>query len=228
MKILFHFGSPAHACTIITLLLSSLFLFLLQNGGFSPVGGTTFFPQSQSQPAYTSVSNPPPPTDISTSTEQSQDYEEEKESRSSQSSSPPSTPNEKKASSDSNQLAEQVKQLSLDSAYTSEADLENSTSSSPQEGPSTPQEAECSGDEKVADHNEPPPDISRIVVKRSPPSALRSSQARYPKYTPSHHHGHHYVNNGLYYGPGYVPGAYAYPYTPQAAIQTIGPMYHNQ
>ena len=124
-----------------------------------------------------------------------------------------------------------MKQLSLDSAYTSEADLEHSCSSSvsPQEGPSTPQElgpaseAECCGE----DQNEPPPDISRIVVRRSPPSVLRSSQpvAKFPKqYTPSHH----FVNSGLYYGPGYVPNPYTFPYTPQAAIQTIGPLYHNQ
>lgn len=199
--------------------------YYVNSGGFSPVGGTTFFPQSQ--PAYTSISNPPPPPNDSTAEnyKESVNLEEEKEATSSPPSSPPS---EKKDSSTSDQLVEQVKQLSLDSAYTSEADLEHSCSSSvsPQEGPSTPQEVECSGDEKVsADHNEPPPDISKIVVRRSPPSVLRSSQARLPKYTPTHHYAN---NNGLYYGPGYIPGPYAYPYTPQAAIQTIGPMYHNQ
>ena len=215
------------------------FLFLLQSGGFSPVGGTTFFPQNQ--PAYTSVSsNPPSPTDNNNTAEESVGQEEEKETPSSLPSSPPSTPSEKKDSSTSDQLEEGVKQLSLDSAYTSEADLEQSTSSSvsPQEGPSTPQEgpaseAECSGD----DEKEPPVDINRIVERRSP-RIVRSShvhvQARVPpKYTSIYSAsppGHHYNSGPVYFGSasGYVPaGPYTYsPYTPPAAIQTIGPVFH--
>ena len=166
-------------------------------------------------------------------------------------SSPPSTPSEKKDSSYvSDKLVEQVKQLSFDSAYTSEADLEHSiNSSSPQDGPGTPQErlpsetGESSGDdEKVAEaaHKEPTPvDISRIVERRSPRISVRSShvqQIRVPKYTSVYSTsppgpGHHYNGGPVYFGPasGYVPpGPYTYsPYTPQGAIQTIGPVFHS-
>ena len=225
----------------------------MQSGGFSPVGGTTFFPQNQPA-AYTShVSNPPPPpnnTHNNTSTAKGLINEdgEEKESETASSSSPPSSPSEKK---DSDQLAEQVKQLSLDSAYTSEADLEQSTSSSasPKESPGTPLElgpasdhegAEDSGDDDGRKEAEPPVDISRIVERRSPHIAIRSSHvpARVPpKYTnifSASPPGHQYSSGhgAVYYGPaasGYVPAATPYgynPYTPQAAIQTIGPVYH--
>jgi hypothetical protein len=225
----------------------------MQSGGFSPVGGTTFFPQNQ--PAYTShVSHnpapPPPPTTTtdnngSATEEDSIDVEEreEKESEMPSSSSPPSSPSEKK---ESDELAEQVKQLSLDSAYTSEADLEQSTSSSvsPKESPGTPQELGPASDhEDYGDEEkeaEPSVDINRIVERRSPHIAIRSSHVPArgpPKYTnifSASPPGHHY-NGGhgaVYYGPapGYVPAAnpYAYnPYTPQAAIQTIGPVYHS-
>ena len=135
-----------------------------------------------------------------------------------------------------------MKQLSLDSAYTSEADLEQSTSSSvsPQEVPSTPQEgpaseAEGSGDDDSEKEPEPAVDISRIVERRSP-HLVQSSHihARVPpKYTSVYSAsppGHHYNGGPVYFGPasGYVPaGPYTYsPYTPQAAIQTIGPMFH--
>ena len=33
----------------------------MQSGGYSPVGGTTFFPQNQPSAYTTHVSNPPPP-----------------------------------------------------------------------------------------------------------------------------------------------------------------------
>ena len=227
----------------------------MQSGGYSPVGGTTFFPQNQPS-AYTAhVGNPPPPpnnTDNSASTAEGSIDEqgEEKERETPSSASPPSSPSEKK---DSDQLAEQVKQLSLDSAYTSEADLEQSTSSSvsPKESPGTPQELGLASDHEGAEDSghddgggggkeaEPPVDISRIVERRSPHIALRSSHvpARVPpKYTnifSASPPGHQYSSNHgpVYYGPasGYVPtgNPYAYnPYTPQAAIQTIGPMYH--
>ena len=223
---------------------SFLIPFLLQSGGFSPVGGTTFFPQNLTQPAaYTSGSHPPPPpppaptdNDSSAPEESADQEEQEKEMES----SPPSSPSEKK---DEDQLAEQVKQLSLDSAYTSEADLEQSTSSSvsPKESPGTPQElvpASDDGEGSGDDEKEPPVDIGRIVERRSP-HILRSSHvpARLPqKYIFSASPpGHHYNGGGgggpVYFGPasGYVPAApYAYnPYTPQAAIQTIGPIFHS-
>ena len=206
----------------------------LQSGtGFSPghVNGTTFFPPRSHPP-----SSDPPPTDYGTDDQEAELEEEE----GNEDAPVPKSP--KDLTSSDNQLADQVKQLSLDSAYTSEADLERSTS--PSTSPQEPPSQDCSGDDDDSVvQEEPPPDLNKIVeVRKSPRTAPKYLQKRPANlshfyssaplsslHTPPPAAGH-YGNPGVYYHPAaYAPPPYMYspsPYTPQAAIQTIGPVFH--
>ena len=156
---------------------------------------------------------------------------EEEESQPSDTSSPAepaSTP--KGSSNEEDQLREKIKQLSLDSAYTSEADLESSTHSSPEE-PIQESANEESGGDVAEQPPPPPPDLSKIIKVRKSPSAIRgqcqfkrpqnlSQQTTPLPLSSPPAMSSHYVHGPTYFNP------YAYPFTPQSAVQTIGPVYH--
>ena len=195
---------------------------------------TAFFPpQLQSQPLIdASVSSEPLSNDHSAA-ENAEEVEEEEGGKDTLPKSPTA---EKNDSVNSDELSTKVKQLSLDSAYTSEADLEKSTSSQASQ-------VESGEDDNAVE--EPPPDLNRIVEVRKSPHTQRSAPKYLQKRPANLLHFHssaplhspppltagHY-GNGIFYHPtaaAYAPAPYMYgqnPYTPQAAIQTIGPMYH--
>lgn len=207
----------------------------LQSGGYSPVGsGTTLFHHPH---PYTGVTATPPTTHDN-SEQVSDNKRGEKEENVPSKSSPSSLLIVGKKEEPSDELVEKVQQLSLDSAYTSEADLEHSTApSSPQEGEGDLEE--CSvDDEKVS---EEPLDISRIVEIRRSPHSLRRfhtipahTGSNVPKYTSVvsspprlYTNGHYFNPTAAAFTPGHyvMPMTYSSPYTPHSAIQTIGPVY---
>ena len=135
--------------------------------------------------------------------------------------------NKKSDSSDTEQqLDEKLKQLSLDSAYTSEADLESSTNSPRRHS----QDLESPGEDASENGSSPkPPDLSMIAVRKSPLMSrpqLRQSQQKRPANLPPLSSLPSAATHGLYNPPAYFHPAYPYPYTPPMAIQTIGPVYH--
>ena len=194
---------------------------VLQSGGFSPVeNGTTFFPNpnfgigNELPPSTQPVENCPTANDVAGSEQAS----------SSPDTNDTAAPKKKKDCSDPDQLTDQLKQLSLDSAYTSEADLDSTTHSPVGES------QECSGSD---DGLEEPPDLNTIIEVRKSPQFSRPPrhfQKRPPNFSLSSPPASHY-SNGLYQPPTYFHpypqmAPYNFPYTPQAAIQTIGPVYH--
>ena len=136
----------------------------------------------------------------------------------------------KKDPADPDQLDDKLKQLSLDSAYTSEADLESSASHSP--GERTPESHDVQ--EGVAESHD------QSVKRTTSPSFIPLSHRqppRRPTNLPTHFSsfsppqtaglyggGLYQLPSPTYFNPYAAP--YSYPYTPPAAIQTIGPIYH--
>ena len=184
------------------------------------MAGTTFFPTLTND--ATVNQQHPKPTEPEKSSAQSEQAEvPQTDSPSAESASTP-----KESASDSDELSDKIKQLSLDSAYTSEADLDVSSTHSTPEEP-TSNESPKSENEGTQE----PLDLSKIIARKSP-LVTRAARQRPPSLIPTTAPafssaplvppgGSHYFNGLTYFHP------YAsYSFTPQAAVQTIGPVYH--
>ena len=186
--------------------------------------GGTFF-QSQT---YSSAKSSNAPPDVVSDTAETRAEKDD----GTQSSHSSDTATHKTDSSDqTEQLDEKLKQLSLDSAYTSEADLESSTNSTRRQS----EDLESpTGEEDNENGSMPePPDLSMIAVTRSPSMSRpppQPSQQKKLANLPQLPSPTSAANHGFYQPPTYFhpyTASFSYPYTSPMAIQTIGPVYHN-
>ena len=188
----------------------------------------TFFP-GQTYSSAKTVTTPPEDTMVSDTADTRADKDEGTQSPLSSE----ADENKTDSSDQTEQLDMKLKQLSLDSAYTSEGDLESRGSTNSTRRQSQDLESPRGEDDKENGSMPEPPDLSMIAVTRSPsmsrPPPLPSQQKRLA-YLPQLHSPTAVENHGFYQPPTYFhpyTASLSYPYTPPLAIQTIGPVYHN-
>ena len=189
--------------------------------------GGTFFQSQTYSSAKTSNTLPDTVSDIA-------DTRAEKDNGTQSSLSSDTAMHKTDSSDQTEQLDEKLKQLSLDSAYTSEADLESSTNSTRRQ--SQDLESPTGEDDNENGSMPEPPDLSMIAVTRSPSMSRpppRPTQQKKLANLPQLPSPTSVANNGFYQPPTYfspyAAASFSYPYTSPMAIQTIGPVYlsHN-
>ena len=135
----------------------------------------------------------------------------------------------KKDPADADQLDDKLKQLSLDSAYTSEADLDSSTHSPGEQTP--PETHEVADGDGIVESHDPEQrqkmtsSPSFVPVQPQRPMTLSTHVRSFsPPQSAGLYTGGLYQPSPTYFNPYAAP--YSYPYTPPGAVQTIGPVYH--